>query len=353
MASKSIELLPEKILKEIISFLECSDILYSIMNTSQRFHNICFEQGELLSRTFLAEIKVPYYFIGHDLCQLSPKDRIKIISKVIGSDSERLPIFSYFTDGGVDKGDPSYFIGNIFCDNPAKLYSSIKGSNINVKSICSSTINSKFTLGDLSTYAIKEDIVLYNNKKDPKIKGDETYRLPIEQLISSYDPQNLRSFAILKYLDVSKSKSGYTCFLQSFALFISMEEIDANCPIVQLFDSINSYDSFQKFGFNVNIIQEEQGTKIAEFDLTNIKHIENTLQKVKGHSAKLRGVFPIIWGELGKKAHNYLNISQKVGFRYLLLKLIDSNKTSGDANIDCYNLRPSGVYIKLKDSFEE
>ena len=67
----------------------------------------------------------------------------------------------------------------------------------------------------------------------------------------------------------------------------------------------------------------------------------------------MNGVYPLIWGEVAKATVNYLNLTQLVGCRFILLKLINSHKSSGDNNIDCYNMQISGTTLALKHSYEE
>ena len=56
---------------------------------------------------------------------------------------------------------------------------------------------------------------------------------------------------------------------------------------------------------------------------------------------------------INKKTANYLNVVQRLAFRFMLLKLIDSHKTKEDTSIDWFHITLSGKYISLNDSNEE
>eukprot|EP00826_Nyctotherus_ovalis_P036733 TRINITY_DN3282_c0_g1_i14.p1 TRINITY_DN3282_c0_g1~~TRINITY_DN3282_c0_g1_i14.p1 ORF type:complete len:140 (-),score=3.20 TRINITY_DN3282_c0_g1_i14:303-722(-) len=113
----------------------------------------------------------------------------------------------------------------------------------------------------------------------------------------------------------------YTCLLQSFALFVSMEEIDASHPLIRLFDGIKTKKQMEDLGFENISLQSVEGTHIVEFRLYPLSNVERTLQKHMS-GAKLDGVYPLMWREINKFTENYLNLTQRVGFRFLLLKLI-------------------------------
>ena len=114
--------------------------------------------------------------------------------------------------------------------------------------------------------------------------------------MSQYDPQNSKQFGIIKYHDINRTLINYTCFLQSFAVFLSMEEIDVNHPLVRLFDGIKKLDQLQKLGFETFTLQNSEDTNVVEFKLNSIHEVERTLQKnIPG--ARLDGVYPLIWGD--------------------------------------------------------
>ena len=76
--------------------------------------------------------------------------------------------------------------------------------------------------------------------KDHKVKNNANHiQLPYEKHFA--DPDEEETFKVLDEFEMKNMGSGYTCFVNSFALFTSDRETKiANCPVVKLFDSINS-----------------------------------------------------------------------------------------------------------------
>jgi hypothetical protein len=286
---------------------------------------------------------------GKEFSDLKPEERINIMKEVLWPSgiNEKIPITAFFTDGGIQENEgEKYFYSNIYTDNPANLYCSKRGENVHVKAICSEGVSQHVDTSDVKKYQVKEKTAI--KCMFPK----ETYSYPLKKLLATHDPQNSKHFAVMKYHDLNRNLSGYDSFLQSFAVFISMEDICPNHPIVQLFNGIKKIDQVAQLGFDYSSLQDTEDTKVVEFTLSNIKKVEETLQK-HFPGAKLNGVYPFIWGDISQANTNYLNIAQRIGFRYVLFKLIDSNKKGGDNNIDCYTVSISGTYVKLKFSPEE
>ena len=334
---------------QIAAYMTGKEIAYPFMAICQRLYTMCIQDGTIIARSFFNHIKVPYKYGAAEFAGHSPGERLQLMREIFDTNCERLSLFSYFTDGGVDKANSHYFIGNIYTEEAQALYSSVRGENVHVKSFCSSLIPSNFTYDDLSTYiqpSQTKDIV-------PKKLGNETYRIPLEKLIAKHETQSTKRFAVCKYYDINRNITSYTCLVQSFAVFVSMEEIPVDCPIVRVFDGVNSTEMMQELGFEFVTLQEDTGTMVVEFILRSPKSIEEQLQKKKGKDARLNGVYPLIWGTLDNNISNYFSMTQRIGFKHLLLKLIDSHKSSGDGNIDCHNSQITGTYICLKESHEE
>lgn len=76
--------------------------------------------------------------------------------------------------------------------------------------------------------------------KDHKVKNNANQiQLPYEKHFA--DPDEEETFKVLDEFEMKNMGSGYTCFVNSFALFTSDRETKiAKCPVVKLFDSINS-----------------------------------------------------------------------------------------------------------------
>jgi len=346
--------LPKHILKSALSYLTVKELLYPIMETNKKLNEFANDPN-VITPVFFGQIKVPLAYGGSEFAALKPEDKMPILKDILWPSgiNEKLTMMAYYTDGGTQAGtqgtENKYFINNIYGDNPPNLYCTRRGENVHVKAICSDSLAAHVDLADISKYKV------------PKEKGhlyaypDDTYCYPIKTLIGNHDPQNHKQFAIMKYHDLNRNLGGYTCFLQSFAVFISMEEIDVNHPLVRLFDGVKKLEQMEKFGFETMSLQNTEDTKVVEFNLSSLRRVEETLQRnVPG--AKLNGVYPIIWGEVSAATTNYLNIMQRIGFRFILLKLIDSKKTGTEleaGNIDCYTFSLSGNLVKLRFSHEE
>jgi len=339
--------LPSEVLKFILTFLQPEKLLNPIMAICKKLNELAADPT-VMSTCFFNGIKVPVRYGEMEFGSLNVKERASIMKDIFWANglNEKVNAVAYFTDGGVDKGTSKYFISNIYAENPTDLYSSVRGDNIHVKALLTDSLSSHIDLTDVSKYKIPA-------KKANLYKYPEsTYLLPIKSLLSQYDPQNCKQFGVLKYHDLNRSIPNYTCFLQSFAVFVSMEEIDVNHPLVCLFDDIKKKEQLDKLGFQYISLQSTEDTQVVEFELYSLRSVEKTLQKnVPG--AKLNGVYPLLWGDVSKTNVNYLNITQRIGFRFMLLKLIDSHKTKNDSNIDCYTISLSGIVIKLKSSYEE
>eukprot|EP01022_Parablepharisma_sp_SALTPOND_P026627 TRINITY_DN64503_c2_g1_i1.p4 TRINITY_DN64503_c2_g1~~TRINITY_DN64503_c2_g1_i1.p4 ORF type:complete len:350 (+),score=33.59 TRINITY_DN64503_c2_g1_i1:2958-4007(+) len=349
MSKEKVKLLelPGELVKAALMFLAPKELLYPLMQVNRRFKELASDPM-VMTVSFFSSLKVPLTYGGREFAALRAEERGLIIKDVLWASgiNERLPMMAYYTDGGVDGKDSKFFISNIYADNPSCLYCSVRGENVHVKATFSEIIPSHIELSDISKYAVPESkTALYSYP-------EHTYSYPIKSLISKHEPQHHKQFAVVKYHDLNRNLTNYTCFLQSFAVFISMEEIDPNHPLVRLFDGVKKLEQVEALGFEHMSLQSSEDTKVVEFSLQSLKNIEEVLQKnVPG--AKLNGVYPLIWGDISKNTTNYLNVIQRVGFRFMLLKLIDSHKSQADGNIDCYTISLSGNLIKLRHTHEE
>jgi len=290
-------------------------------------------------------MQVPYQYGGDIFAKINFKTQYEIILAVIQQSGEYsiLPLFSYYTDGGVQDGDKQYFIDKVFDSNPKALYSSAKDKNIHIKAICSYELLSKYDIPDIKKLHIQGT---------GKNLGEGTYKIPYEKQLIKLDPHGSQGFNVIKYVDIPRNFSDYTCPLKCFALFISMEEIDPMHPIVTLFDDINDYEKMNELGFSSIDAHQEEGSTIVEFT-QNPHDMELALRKKKGDKCKLNGVYPLLWGSLTQSYSNYVTLTQMVGFRHLLLKLINANNDEEDNNIDCQNFLFTGYSLKLEYGNEE
>jgi hypothetical protein len=338
---------PKHLIKSILGYLTTKELLYPIMETNKKLNEFA-NDPEVITRVFFNQLKVPLPYGGAEFAALKPEDKKAIMKDLLWPSgiNEKLSAMAYYTDGGVEGTDSKYFINNIYGENPPNLYSTKRGENVHIKALISDSLSQQIDLNDISKFKIPEAKAhLYSYPSD-------TYSYPIKSLIGNHEPQHCKSFAVLKYHDLNRNLTSYTSFLQSFALFISMEEIDPNHPLVQLFDGVKKIEQMEKLGFEFISLQNSDETRVVEFQLSSIQKVEEALQKnVMG--AKLNGVYPFLWGQVTTATTNYLNIIQRIGFRFMLLKLIDSHKPDPSSNIDCYTISLSGNYVKLRHTHEE
>lgn len=339
--------IPIELLQSIFTYLEPKLLFYPLMEVNQAFNDLA-NDPMVMTTCFFNFIKVPLKYGGGDFCLLAKKERFSIIKDALWTNgvNEKISTIAYFTDGGVYGEDFTYFISNIYSDESSELYSSKRGENVNIKAVLSDSLFSHIDLTDLKRYKIsKEEYHLYKYPND-------TFCYPIKSLISQYEPQHSKQFGILKYHDLNRNLTSYNALLQSFAVFLSMEEIDVNHPLVRLFDGIKEIDQLEKLGFEYTLLQTTDDTHVVEFTLSSSNKLQQTLEK-NAPGAKLNGVYPLLWGDISKNTVNYLNVFQRIGFRYMLLKLIDSTKTGDGTNIDCHSISLSGYTIKLGHTCEE
>ena len=312
--------------------MKVSNKIYQLVNAPILFTTIFFNHLKLSTKSSLFET----------FCKLNSKERRYFAKECIYTTTERLDLFSYYTDGGVYSNDALYFISNVYKDNPANLYSTIKTKNVHVKTLLSNGMQAKANIDDITSFQSKPD-------ENGKIM---VYKVPYLHDCPIHDLSFLSTFGVIKYFDLNRALTTYTCFLKSWALFISMDEIDSNCDIVKLFDDIDDITKAKSLGFETHALVVGTTASVLEFNLSSLSQVEKVLKLHRGANASLKGVYPLLYGDVTKSAANYLNIIQRVGFRHLLLKLIDSFK-EGDSNIDCYNITVSGTVVKMKQNHEE
>lgn len=339
--------LPLEVLKGIFTFVEPERLFYPLMEVNKAFNELA-NDPTVMTICFFSTIKVPLRNGGAEFSSLTAGEKTAILKEIFWScgTNEKIPGVAYYTDGGTFDGSADYFISKIYSEESTQLHSTVRGQNVHIKTAVSSELSSHIDLSDVSKYKVG------SKNAGNCMYPDSTYALPIRSLLAQYDPQNFKQFSILKYHDFYRNVVNYTCLLQSFALFVSMEEIDVSHPLIRLFDGIKTKKQMEDLGFENISLQSIEDTHVVEFRLHPLSNVERTLQKHMP-GAKLDGVYPLIWGEISKFTVNYLNLTQRIGFRFLLLKLIDSHKSGKDSNIDCHTIALSGNIIRLKNSAEE
>ena len=335
--------LPTSIQENILSYSTAKEIFHPIMKINNHFNNLA-NQPTLFTTIFFNHIKLSTCTALFNLYKsLNSRERKAFAKECIYTTTEQLELFSHYTDGGVDQDSLTYFISNIYKESPTHLYSSKKGENVNVKSLLSDGLYQKYTIDEIAKYAQKD-----SNNASPLV-----YKIPYLHESAIHDPQFLSTFGIIKYYDLSRTHPTYNCLLSVWALFVSLDEIDPHCDIVELFNGINTIEKAKAFGFDTTMLVEGATATVMEFLLHSLKKVEKILQMHRGKNARLNGVYPLLFGVVTKQNPNYLNVVQRIGFRHCLLKLIDSAKEMEGGNIDCYNISVSGTIVRLKHNTEE
>lgn len=185
--------------------------------------------------------------------------------------------------------------------------------------------------------------------KDHKVKENSTgneIQLPYKKFIK--DMEEEESFKVLSELVIHNMGSGYTCFVQAYAFFISTDrEVKiSKSPIVKLFDDVNSIDKFLALGLPIKKEHKcPDGTNnfAYEIDLNQTRQ----LQKALGN--KKLDCLPILWVFSNPSYTEWsVRFEQRFAVKFLVLKLIDSLKNSTyDNNIDMYNLTMNGHPLLL------
>ena len=144
---------------------------------------------------------------------------------------------------------------------------------------------------------------------------------------------------------------GYTCFVSSFAIFVSEREIHCSTsPVLKAFSNINTIEAFQKV--NLPVLKEnecvdkdpnDQSIVVAlnkgfEIDLRQQKMVMKALQVPR------LDCYPVLWVLSNQSKTEWkINFKQRIACKYLVIKLIDSHKGNiKDNNIDMYNLTLNG-----------
>eukprot|EP01022_Parablepharisma_sp_SALTPOND_P015227 TRINITY_DN2134_c0_g1_i1.p1 TRINITY_DN2134_c0_g1~~TRINITY_DN2134_c0_g1_i1.p1 ORF type:complete len:367 (-),score=26.30 TRINITY_DN2134_c0_g1_i1:186-1205(-) len=302
------------ILKKIFDYLTFHELHYPLRVVCKEFKLIVSEDT-YYTRRFLREINLDEAYAFETFVELCPKERNTIVQKLMSKEKDTvLPMVSVFSDGGAYSSD--YSIDRIFSPND-NLYSTHRdrGENVHILCVCSDYLKvSKFQS-------------LIQSIPEAKHQLKVNYEASLELHEKFY-----KSFGVMKHIKISM-EGFYTCYMNSFAIFVSMYPIPIDSPCIKQFDGIKTVTQAKKLGLKV---QNEESMEERTF-------LEFTVEK-----AGVNGVSPLLFGELGTDyiPIDNVKILQKVAFKYLLLKLIDSNKNSGDHNIDCYHFILEGNYVK-------
>ena len=149
---------------------------------------------------------------------------------------DNLQPVAYFTDGGTYNDDSSYFIHNVF-QKTLVCHSSKAGNNVNVQAYFGK-----------SNGFFKDAMA-----QDPKTHkvGDDPNKICLSLEDCKYEEEE-ENFKRLTELVLHNKGSGYTCFVNSFCLFLSEKEIKVHkSKIVKLFNDVNTIEKFKSLGLPI------------------------------------------------------------------------------------------------------
>ena len=164
------------------------------------------------------------------------------------------------------------------------------------------------------------------------------------------DQAEKESFKVPKSIVLHLRGWGYTCFLNSFVLCACAGEISrpSASKVVQFFSGVNSEAEFakKKIPFVQEVTYQAAPSKngvLREIDLSSVQ----ALKKLFG--VKKLDMYPLLWGYLVPiQQMKTFTFKQTVACRYLVMKLIDSQKTNpNDSNIDVYNMSLNTVSLEF------
>ena len=104
--------------------------------------------------------------------------------------------------------------------------------------------------------------------KDHKVKGNvNEICIPFEKFLR--DPEEEEQFKLLGGLTIHNMGSGYTCFVSSFALFVSDREIKVSkSAVIKAFEDINTIEKFLALDLPIiNTIKCPDDTKNTAFEI--------------------------------------------------------------------------------------
>ena len=235
--------------------------------------------------------------------------------------------FNGLTKGTIDEKNI-----NIYIEDKVKF--SLYGENSYILNICSPTIQK---------YIQKE------GEKNIKEEGSKI-EIPIyEQMYKIQEAFNQKLY-IPEKLIMYKLHSQYTHPVKALIIFVSMTPIHPAEPIVKYFDNCDTEIIFNSFGL------ETMETRIVdiyhEFNL-NSRKLLNLMNKDRPEPS-LQPVYPLLIGFLHLMPIGIykINIKQRIGFRYSLVKYISSygGSVAGDKHkqpIQCYNFALRGTFLNF------
>ncbi len=311
------------LLRKVFDYIDFKELLCRVVPVSKAFlvsatHDKYFADRLCAQLSFVALDPS----LSQVLNSLSAEDPLALAKQVLSPGAEdQLPLVPYYTDGGVYS--EGYFITNLF-NKGENLYSTTRGDNVHVCCVCTKA----FKCEDLYTPDMQSHVV------PATLPGytDPCYHLKYEETQQKYETAHPH-FSCIHGLSLCRT-GGYTCFMNSFAVFVSMKPISPAEEVVSRFKDVNNLEKARNLGLPIKSTQAK---------------LEGTFIEFSCPATPGEIVHPLLFGAFDPQFAeiNEIAIKQRVAFRYMLITLIDSRKNN-DHNIDAYHFLFSGSYIDLQ-----
>jgi len=324
--------LPEDVILEIAQFLNLKEILVTFQLLNKKIMKTIKENTILFKYVFKYQ---KGHFLLNEISKITYSEQLYILKNIYKT-TDILPVAAFFTDGGIYSS--SYNISNIFASLEGPLYSSTKKDNTNVEFVVSQQAKNLISYSDLNGAKVKE------------VNGHKHYNFKHKQYLSPSFPYE---FSIINRFTISNKISSYTCFIEKFMLFVSLEEINDEAPIIKAFEKALKVDFLHANKIATSLTKSGQ-SNLYEINLNSWIR-SNIFSEISNKSTpEQMQIFPLLYFDIVHSYNNFhiINIKQKVPFRYMLLKLLDAHKSS-DSNIDCFRCEARGIIIKLLLSNED
>lgn len=146
--------------------------------------------------------------------------------------------------------------------------------------------------------------------------------------------------------------SGYTSFVQTFALFSSSFEVSIQrSPVLRAFNDINTEHKFKQLKLPTKLT-EMNGLKIYEIDLSQRKQIKRSLR------TEVLDCLPMVFVVSSPNSnHTEFEFSQPILAKYFQLQLIQGfqkqSSVVSSMNIDMYSLSFYGQDVEVPTQLVE
>ena len=321
------------ILGNILSFLSPSEL--SIVRIVCKAWNEASENCNLILQLFFSFLKIEMNCIAYkyfiDLSKAEKKVHIKrCLMECSRGAKWLLPVVAYEFNGLTKQAITDSYV-NLFTKNTVKF--SLIGDNSYIQSVCSNTIQK---------YIQSEGM---NNIKELGPVGTQKVIFPIDEEIHKIRESFDQKLYVPEHLIVYKVHSQYANPVKALIVFVSMTCIHQDEPIVKYFDNCDTEIMFNSLGFES---YETRRVDIYHEFILNCRRLED-IMRMKRPEPSRQPVYPLIIGFMDKTPIGIyrLEIKQRIGFRFCMIKYISSHGAHNQNPIECYNLVLRGTFLNF------